>query len=386
MKVRFGIVGLGHQGLNYAKYLFQGKIKNGELSALCSSNINKEEICKTEFPGVKFYKNYINMLRSGNIDAVIVCVPHYFHPELGIEALKNDINLLIEKPAGVYTKQVRELNELAKRKDNLSFGIFFNQRFNPLYQDVKRIIDNGEIGDIRRTNWIITTWWRPHIYYEQSSWRGTWAGEGGGVLLNQAPHQLDLWQWICGMPTKIFSKIKFGYKKNITVEDEVTAIVEYPNGGTGVFITCTHDLMGTDRLEIHGDLGKIIIDNSQKLTIKKLPKSETRISQEVTRDEVDRIVDTGDFRDIYIEEVKDFSDERQGHHCNLIENFADNILYGTPLIAPGIEGINQLILANGMLLSSWLGKEITLPLDEDIYLQELNKRIIEEKSNKEAKH
>lgn len=381
MKVRFGIVGLGHQGLNYANHLFKGKIKNGELGALCSSKAMKEEIYKDEFPGVKFYSNYIDMLKSGDIDAVIVCAPHYFHPELGIKALENDIHLLIEKPAGVYTKQVRELNELSKKKGNLSFGVFYNQRFNPLYQEVKSIIENGEIGDIRRTNWIITTWWRPQVYYEQSSWRGTWEGEGGGVLLNQAPHQLDLWQWICGMPKKVFTKIKFGYKKNISVEDEVTAIVEYPNGSTGVFITCTHDLMGTDRFEIHGDLGKIIIDSSQKLTIKRLIKPEIQISQEVTKDDVSRIVDSGDFKNVYLEEVKNFVGDRQGYHCNLIENFADNILNGTPLISPGVEGINQVALANGMLLSSWLEKEINLPIDEELYLEELNKKIYEEKNN-----
>ena len=144
---------------------------------------------------------------------------------------------------------------------------------NPLYQKVKNIVESGEIGDIRRTNWIITKWWRPQGYYDQSNWRGTWRGEGGGVLLNQAPHQLDLWQWICGMPVKIFSKVRFGYKRNISVEDEVSALVEYENKATGSFITCTHDVMGIDRFEIHGDLGKIIVEDSKKLIIKRLIKT-----------------------------------------------------------------------------------------------------------------
>jgi len=280
MNIRFGIMGLGHQGLNYAKLLSTGKVSNGVLGGVCSSNISNEASCKKNFPGVPFYMNYTEMLTSGKIDAVIICVPHFFHTELGIEALKNDIHLLIEKPAGVFTKQVRELNELAIKKTDLTFGIFFNNRLNPLYQKVKSIVESGEIGDIRRTNWIMTKWWRPQGYYDQSNWRGTWRGEGGGVLLNQAPHQLDLWQWICGMPVKIFSKVRFGYKRNISVEDEVTALVEYANGAIGSFITCTHDIMGIDRFEIHGDLGKIIIEDSKKLIIKKLFKPEYELSIE----------------------------------------------------------------------------------------------------------
>ena len=189
---------------------------------------------------------------------------------MGIEALKRDIHALLEKPAGVYTKQVKELNEFAATKPELTFAIFFNQRTNPLYQKVKEIIDNGEIGNIRRTNWMITTWWRPQGYYDQSDWRATWSGEGGGVLVNQAPHQIDLLQWICGMPKKVYSNVKYGYQRNIAVEDEVTTILDYGNGATGVFITCTHDIIGTDRFEILGDKGKIVVDDSKKVTIKRL--------------------------------------------------------------------------------------------------------------------
>ena len=149
-----------------------------------------------KYPGIPFYANYIEMLESGDVDAIVTCVPHNLHPEMGIEALKRDIHALVEKPAGVYTKQVKELNEFAATKPELTFAILFNQRTNELYQKVKELVDNGEIGEIRRTNWIITTWWRPQGYYDQSAWRATWGGEGGGVLVNQAPHQIDLLQWI----------------------------------------------------------------------------------------------------------------------------------------------------------------------------------------------
>jgi predicted dehydrogenase len=255
----------------------------------------------------------------------------------------------------------------------------FNQRTNPLYQKVKEIIDNGEIGAIRRTNWIITTWWRPQGYYDQSAWRATWSGEGGGVLVNQAPHQLDLIQWICGIPKKVYSNIKYGYQRNIAVEDEVTAVLDYGNGATGVFVTCTHDVIGTDRLEILGDKGKIIVDNSKKVTVKRLVKSENEMNATMSMMDVMKIFMGGDMKDIYSEEVIEFEASWGTQHPAVMENFAANILEGAPLLAPGSEGINGVRLANAIHLSSWLGKEVGLDFDEELFLAELNKRIEEER-------
>ena len=212
------------------------------------------------------------MLDSGDVDAVVTCVPHYLHPEMGIAALRHGIHALVEKPAGVYTKQVKELNAFAATNPELTFAIMFNQRNNPLYQRIKEIVDNGEIGAIRRTNWIITTWWRPQGYYDQSAWRATWGGEGGGVLVNQAPHQLDLWQWICGIPQSVYAKVAYGFRRNIAVEDEVTAVLDYGDGATGVFVTAVHDLVGTDRFEILGDKGKIVVEDSKTATVTRLTK------------------------------------------------------------------------------------------------------------------
>lgn len=379
-KIRFGIMGIGHQGKNYAELLRNGKIKNGLLTAVCSSNREIEKLCNNEYEGIIYYNNFTEMLKSGHIDAVIICVPHYLHPELGIEAINNNIHILVEKPVGVYAKQVRELNELSESKSNVSFAMFYNLRMNPIFRKIKEIVEEGEIGELRRISWLITDWWRPQLYYDQSRWKGTWKGEGGGILLNQAPHQLDLIQWICGMPKKIYSNINYGFKRNISVEDDVTAIFEYENGATGIFVTCTHDLMGTDRLEIHGDLGKIIVDGSKKLTIMKLHKPEEEYNREATMEDIKKLVDEGSIKDLYDEKILDFDSHGKGYHSELIENFVENILEGTPLIAPGIEGINQVLLANGMYLSSWLNKEIELPIDEDLYIEELNKKIEEEKN------
>ncbi|PJN88645.1 Gfo/Idh/MocA family protein [Bacillus sp. mrc49] len=379
-KVRLGIVGLGAQGGLYAGFLADGKVENMVIGAICDIDPAKKELAAEKYPDIPFYEDYRDMLDSGDVDAVVTCVPHYLHPEIGVEALKREIHALVEKPAGVYTKQVRELNDYAAKKPHLTFGIVFNQRMNPLYQKVKEIIDNGEIGQIRRTNWMITTWWRPQGYYDSSAWRATWGEEGGGVLVNQAPHQLDLLQWICGMPKKVYSNVKYGYQRNIAVEDEVTALLDYGNGATGVFITCTHDVIGTDRFEILGDKGKIVVDDSKKVTIKRLSKPESELSDSMSMQDVMKIFMGGNQSDIYSEEVLEFESIWGAQHIAVLENFSAAILEGAPLLAPGSDGIHGVTLANAIHLSSWLDKEIEIPFDEELFLLELKKRIEEEKN------
>ncbi|WML38560.1 Gfo/Idh/MocA family oxidoreductase [Neobacillus sp. OS1-2] len=376
--VRLGIIGLGAEGGMYANFIAEGKVQNMVIGAICDNDPAKKQVAEEKYPGVPFYDNYIDMLESGDVDAVVTTVPHYLHPEMGIEALKRNLHALVEKPAGVYTKQVKELNDFAATKPKLKFAIFFNQRTNPLYKKVKELIDNGEIGNIRSTNWIITTWWRPQGYYNQSEWRATWGGEGGGVLVNQAPHQIDLLQWICGMPKKVYAKLNFGYQRDIVVEDDVTAVFDYGNGATGVFVTKTHDVVGTDRLEIHGDKGKIVVDDSKKITIKRLNKPENEMSATMSMQDVMSIFMGGGQGDIFTEEVIEFESVWGGQHIAVLEDFASAIVNGTPLLAPGSDGINGVRLANAMHLSSWLGKEIDVPFDEDLFLEELNKRIAEE--------
>jgi len=376
--VKLGIIGFGAQGGAYADFIEQGRVNNIKIGAICDNDPDKKQIVNDKYPNIPFYDNYKDMLESGDVDAIVTTVPHYLHPEMGIEALKRNIHALVEKPAGVYTKQVKELNDFAATKPDVTFAIMFNQRTNALYQKVKEIVDNGEIGNVRRTNWIITTWWRPQGYYDQSEWRATWKGEGGGVLVNQAPHQLDLLQWIAGMPKKVYSNVKYGYQRDIAVEDEVTTILDYGNGATGVFITCTHDIIGTDRFEILGDKGKIVVDDSKTLTIKRLKKSEPDMNKTMDMQEVAKIFMGGSTDDIYETEVQEFESVWGGQHVAVLDNFAANILNDEPLIAPGSDGINGVALANAVHLSSWLDKEVDLPVDEDLYFEELNKRIDEE--------
>lgn len=374
-KVRLGIVGFGAQGSAYAKFIRQGMVPNMQIGAVADIDPEKRAAAAEELD-VPVHEDHQSLLAGGDVDAVVTTVPHYLHPEIGIAALKAGVHALVDKPAGVHTKQVRELNEFAAQHPELTFGIMFNQRNNPLYQRIKQIVDAGEIGGIRRTNWIITTWWRPQGYYEQSAWRATWGGEGGGVLVNQAPHQLDLWQWICGVPKSVYSKVSYGFRRDIAVEDEVTAVVDYGGGATGTFVTAVHDLAGTDRFEILGDRGKIVVDGSKTATVTRLVDDERRLSNAMGMDDVRKLfkgeVDPTEY---YSREVVEFDSAWGAQHSGVLENFAANILDGTPLLAPGCDGIHGVRLANAIHLSSWLDQEVPLDFDENRYLVELNERI-----------
>ena len=377
-KVRLGIIGLGAEGGMYAKFIDGGMVPNMEIGAICDILPEKKEAAD-EY-GVPFYTDYKEMIASGNVDAVVTTVPHYLHPEMGIYALDHGMHTLLEKPVGVYTKQAREVIDHAATKPELKFGVFFNQRTNPLYKDLKALMDSGELGKLRHTSWIITTWWRPQPYYAQSEWRATWGGEGGGVLVNQAPHQLDLWQWICGIPTSVFAKAQYGFRRDIVVEDEVNALVSFADGATGTFITCTHDLPGTDRLEILCDKGKIVVENSNKVTITRLKEDEQVLSQNMDMSAVAALF-TGklDRAELMSEETKEYGSVWGQQHSDVMKNFADQILNDAEPLAPGADGIHGVRLANAIHLSSWTGQEVSIEnFDEETYMRELNQRIADE--------
>lgn len=381
-KVRYGIIGIGKMGSQHAKRIMLGQDKNATLVAVADIDPERQEWAKSALKNVDIFDNADELISSEKVDAVIIATPHYAHPELGIKVLNANKHVLIEKPAGVYTKAVREINEVASKRSDLVFGIMYNQRTDPMYVHAKNIIDSGQLGNIKRINWIITNWYRPQAYYDQGGWRGTWAGEGGGVLINQCPHQLDLFQWLGGMPTKVYSKVKVGVGRKINVENDVTFMTEYENGATGVFVTSTHDFPGTNRLEIDGDGGQIIVEwtglLAEKLTFYKLKTKESEFNK-TNKAFMPRIP-----KKKIVKRISTFGNAIKlglvGQHIKIIQNFSKAILFGEKLIAPGVEGINGLMISNAVYLSSWTGKEVSLPLDENLFLSELQSRIDKEKN------
>lgn len=388
-KIRFGIIGFGAQGSYYCGILTGAPTFPGApaspipphctLGAVCDIDPAKREAIKARFPGYNVYEDYRDMIASGDCDAVITTVPHYLHHEMAIYAMEHGMSVICEKPAGVRAKDVQKMIDCHKAHPEVSFGIMFNQRTNKLYQQIKALVSSGELGEIRRSQWIINTWWRPDSYYRQSEWRATWGGEGGGVLVNQAPHQLDLWQWICGVPCSVTSLNINGAHRDIVVENDVTMITQYPNGATGSFITCTHDAIGTDRLEIDLDKGKIVVDNSSKATVYRMHKPEEELNQTMSMMEVAKLTSSnssgGGLFDV---EVIENNNAWGTQHSAVMENFALHMLTGSELLAPGSDGIMGVRLANASQLSAWTGRTVPLPCDEEEYAQELNKRIAAE--------
>ncbi len=365
-KVRFGIIGCGNMGSSHAKNIFEGKVTNGVLSAVCDINPVKLDIIrKFAADSVSYFDNSEALFASGECDVVMICTPHYIHPTLAIRAIETGHNCIVEKPAGVYTLQVKEMLEKTKNSDKI-LGIMFNQRTNPAFIKMRELIKSGRIGEVKRTNWIITDWYRTQYYYDTGSWRATWAGEGGGVLYNQAPHQLDLFQWIVGMmPTKVRAFCHFGKWHNIEVEDDVTCYCEYPNGATGVFITTTADAPGTNRFEVTGTKGKLVFENN-KLFFTELTVDEREHCMNAT---------TGFTKPEALETVEIPLEGENTQHMGICNNIANAILGLEKVYAPASDGINGVMLANAMLLSTWTNSDITLPFDDEFFYEELKKRI-----------
>jgi len=362
-QVRIGIIGFGGMGSSHGNYLSQGKVNGATLTAVCDVDPARLDAARAMCgAGIQTFDSAGALFAAGVVDAVMIATPHYFHPPIAVQAFEHGCHVLSEKPAGVYTRQVREMNEAAVKSGRV-FGVMFNQRTLGTFQKMRDLVQSGEIGEMRRVVYQITNWFRPQAYYDSGGWRATWAGEGGGVLANQCPHNIDLWQWICGMPARVRAFCYFGKYHEIEVEDDVTAYVEYPNGATGVFITTTGEAPGTNRFEITGDRGKLLLENDT-LTFWRTRESVAeflRNSQEhFTKPECWKC---------------DIPTRGGGGHAEITQNWVNAIRTGAPLLARGEEGIKGVQISNAMHLSAWTDQWVNLPVDEDRYYAKLQEKI-----------
>lgn len=361
--VKLGLIGLGNMGTGHAQNILAGKTPEVELAAVADRREARRDWAKEHLPNsIPVFQEGSELIQSGLCDAVLIATPHYQHPVLAQKAFAQGLHVLCEKPAGVYTKAVREMNAAADQSGKV-FAMMFNQRTNCLYRKMREMVQGGELGQLKRVNWIITDWYRTQIYYDSGDWRATWAGEGGGVLLNQCPHQLDLLQWICGLPQKVQAFCHEGKWHDIEVEDDVTAYLEFEGGATGVFITTTGDAPGTNRFEVTGTLGKLVCEDG-RLKFWKLAQDEREFCRSSKEG----------FQKPEWEELEVETDGENPQHVGVLNAFAANILRGEPLVADGREGVNGLTLSNAMHLSSWLGRPVEIPFDEELFLSELNRR------------
>ena len=364
-KVRLAIIGLGNMGGAHLGYL--PGVTDAVVTAVCDIEPERTEKFAKQCNAAAF-TSADELLKAKVADAVLIATPHYDHPPIGIKALETGHHVLVEKPIAVSVKAARQLNEAAAKHPNLKFGIMYNQRTNPVYQQLRSVIADGELGEITRVTWLITDWFRTWSYYASGGWRATWAGEGGGVLINQCPHNLDLIQWITGMmPSRITAVGSIGKTHPIEVEDEMSAILEYPNGAVGHFVTSTGEAPGTNRLEVCGERGKIVCENG------KLNFTRTRQNVRDVREKSDHAFASLEQWKV---EIPVYGGGPGSEHEKITRNFLGAILRNTPLLAPGEEGVRGLEIGNAMLLSAMKHRSVELPLDGDEYdalIQELKK-------------
>jgi predicted dehydrogenase len=330
------------------------------LAALCNASPEELEPWRD---GYATFADSRELIRSGAVDAVLIATPHYAHTTIGIDALEHGLHVLVDKPISVHKKDCERL--IAAHTDaRLVFAAMFQVRTDPRYQRAKQLVDDGALGRLQRVSWIATDWFRTQVYYDSSDWRATWAGEGGGVLLNQCPHNLDMLWRLCGMPARVRAFAGLGKYHEIEAEDEITAYLEFADGATGTFVTTTGETPGTNRLEIAGDRGLVVVEPGRVTLTRNEPDARTYSK---TTDELFGRPETAS---------EEFVVEDQGtQHAGIIANFVNAILDGEPLIAPAEEGIHSVELANAMLYSALNDVTVELPLDGDAYEAFLKKRI-----------
>lgn len=354
--VRIGVIGLGNMGRAHATQLLEGRVARARLTAVCNAGAKP----LLAFPGQARFNDSAQLIRSGEIDAVVIATPHFSHTPIAIDALNHGLHVLVEKPVGAHKNECLKLVAAGREHPQQVLGAMFNQRTDPYYEQIRALVQSGELGEVRRVNWIITNWFRTDAYYASSAWRATWCGEGGGVLLNQCPHNLDLLQWIFGMPVSVRAFCRFGRYHDIEVEDDVTAYLEFGNGASGVFITTTGEAPGTNRLEITAERGKLVYENDRL----GLTRNEIETSR-FSRSSADG------FAAPATREVVFPISGHGSQHLGILQNFTAAILDGTRLLAPAAEGLHSVELANAMLYSTLTGQTITLPLDGDAYQRQL---------------
>lgn len=354
-EVRLGVIGTGSMGKTHVRDVLEGKVKGCRVTAICDT----DPAALAFFPGLKHFADSGRLIRSGEVDAVLVATPHYSHTTIGIDALENGLHLLVEKPLSVHVNDCRRLIAAHTDKTRV-FAVDFMFRSESPWIKLRHMIQSGELGEIQRILWTNTDWFRPDYYFSTGGWRGTWAGEGGGVLVNQCPHNLDIWQWLFGMPSSLRAFCGLGKRHPVEVDDEVTAYMEYPHGATAVFITGTGEAPGSNRLEVAGDRGRVVLEDREI----HFSRNETG-AREFLRTSPDAYAAPA----VWEAEVPVRFEG--GTHHGVVQNFVDAILHGTPLFAPGEEGIHAVELANAMLYSSLKGKSVEFPLDGDAFEREL---------------
>ncbi|NLS78222.1 MAG: Gfo/Idh/MocA family oxidoreductase [Chloroflexi bacterium] len=333
--VRFGIIGVGGMGSGHARNM--PKIEEVRLTAVADIDPTALKTATDAFD-VPGFPNATELINSGLVDAVIVATPHYFHPPIAIEAMKAGLHVISEKPMGVQVSEAQKMIDTAN-KTGQTLAVMFNQRSTPHIQAARKLVEQGRLGELYRTL-LVEGWYRSQAYYDSATWRATWKGEGGGVIMNQAPHWLDLFTWLGGLPSRVLGRT-MTRQHRIEVEDEVSALLEYKNGATGYLHESVNEAPTSSRIELCGEYGKLVVEKD-RIRFWEVPQGVRAYS-----DSSDQMWGSPEAREVEVE-----VEQRESGHAAIVRNVARHIMYGEPLLTPGHDCINGLQLADAIMLSA----------------------------------
>ena len=366
--VRIGIAGIGYIAEEYIKLFTQGRISGAVITALSSRNeSHMRETAEKYGLDASLFTDYDAMLKSGCIDMVMICTPHFYHPGMAVRAIEAGIHTMIEKPVGVFPEELDQLTDCVRNHPQVQSGVLYCRRANPVFSKIKQLLSQGAVGDLKRVTWIVTDMYRPQCYFDAVDWRGTYSGEGGGMLMNQVSHHIDLLTWLCGLPERMQAHCYTARQRNIEVENEVSITMEYPGNAIGQFIASTRECPGSSRLELSGSKGQIILDNEKLLTLRTLTVDEQEFAV-TTRVPFSSVP--------YTEEVFHFNAaDNPTVQAMIINNFISALSGEAQVLCPVEEAVKAQQFIQAAYLSGWQKKMLTLPVDQEAYTQELKKRI-----------
>lgn len=362
--VRIALIGFGSMGKNYARMLYAGLVPELKLSGVCCRNGAGQALLREEFPGVRIYENVEQMQRhEEEFDAVLIVTPHATHVELGFAMAKLGKHFLMDKPAGVYASRVQELVEFCRER-GVSFGMMFNNRMLPAFRIAQDYIRSGKLGRLHRAVWVCNSWYRSPVYHRSAPWRSSWQGEGGGLLINQNQHYLDIWQWLFGMPEKLYAAMEFGRYNDFAVDDAVDIQFVHSGGFHGTMVSATGEAPGVNRLEIWGEKGCLTVQDGARVFWDENALSTVEFGK----------VNEVPFGTPPHTRVEIPVEKAENPYLLAFGNFAGHLLRGEPLFADGMDGLRTVQLTNAAYLSGWQEKRVSVPVDAEAFQKELAAR------------
>jgi len=354
-QVRIGVVGVGGMGSSHARKLKE--VEEAVLTCVCDINPETARAVGTE-TGVPWFTDYRHLVDSKKADAVIVATPHWVHPDIAVYAMEKGLHVLSEKPIAVTVSGADRMVNVARRKKRV-FAVMHQRRFEPaIHRAIEMVTREGILGEVRRTL-CVDPWFRSQAYYDSASWRATWQGEGGGVTLNQAPHDIDLFLKFGGLPSAVRARTRARFHR-IEVEDEADAVLEYENGSWGYYYTTTNEALSAAAvtMEIVGEKGKLRL-YGDTVTISRFDRPITQAIRESTdmwakNNETPVPID--------VPQGKGW-----GGHMAVVRNFCRAILYGEELLSPGEEGRWTVEFINAIIWSGRTGRTVKLPVSRRRY-------------------